>query len=79
MPTSKKNLVLLGMMGVGKTTLGRIVAKNQELEFIDIDSNVEKKNLMTINEIFKKKGEGFFRIEEEKEVLKPSKPVGYNA
>ena len=52
MPTAKKNLVLLGMMGVGKTTLGRIVAKNQELEFIDIDSNVEKKNLMTINEIF---------------------------
>ena len=63
MPTAKKNLVLLGMMGVGKTTLGRIVAKNQEFEFIDIDSNVEKKNLMTINEIFKKKGEGFFRIE----------------
>ena len=73
MPTAKKNLVLLGMMGVGKTTLGRIVAKNQELEFIDIDSNVEKKNLMTINEIFKKKGEGFFRIEEEKEVLKSLK------
>ena len=75
MPTAKKNLVLLGMMGVGKTTLGRIVAKNQELEFIDIDSNVEKKNLMTINEIFKKKGEGFFRIEEEKEVLKSLKKI----
>ena len=59
MPTAKKNLVLLGMMGVGKTTLGRIVAKNQELEFIDIDSNVEKKNLMTINEIFKKKVKDF--------------------
>jgi len=73
MPTAKKNLVLLGMMGVGKTTLGRIVAKNQELEFIDIDSNVEKKNLMTINEIFKKKGEEFFRMEEEKEVLKSLK------
>ena len=66
----KKNLVLLGMMAVGKTTLGKIVAKKQELEFIDIDANVEKKNLMTINEIFKKEGEKFFRIEEEKEVLK---------
>ena len=57
-------------MAAGKTTLGKIVAKIQELEFIDIDANIEKKNLMPINEIFKKKGEKFFRIEEEKEVLK---------
>ena len=66
----KKNLVLLGMMAVGKTTLGKIVAKKQELKFIDIDASIEKKNSMTINEIFKKKGEKFFRMEEEKEVLK---------
>jgi len=66
----KKNLVLLGMMAAGKTTLGQIVAKIQALEFIDIDANIEKKNLMPINEIFKKKGEKFFRMEEEKEVLK---------
>jgi len=66
----KKNLVLLGMMAVGKTTLGKIVAKKQKLEFIDIDSNIEKKNSMTIIEIFEKKGEKFFRKEEEKEVLK---------
>ena len=57
-------------MAVGKTTLGKIVAKKQELKFIDIDANIEKKNSMTINDIFKKKGEKFFRIEEEKEVLK---------
>jgi len=69
----KKNLVLLGMMAAGKTTLGKIVAKIQELEFIDIDANIEKKNLMPINEIFKKKGEKFFRMEEEKEVLKSLK------
>ena len=66
----KKNLVLLGMMAVGKTTLGKIVARKQGLEFIDIDKNIEKKNLMTINDIFKKKGENFFRLEEEKEVLR---------
>ena len=65
-----KNLVLLGMMAVGKTTLGKIVAKKQELEFIDTDANIEKKNSMTITEIFIKKGEKFFRMEEEKEVLK---------
>tara|TARA_B100000315_G_scaffold31587_1_gene26675 strand:+ start:179 stop:412 length:234 start_codon:yes stop_codon:yes gene_type:complete len=65
----KKNLVLLGMMAVGKTTLGKIVAKIQGLEFIDIDTNIEKRNSMSINEIFNKKGEKFFRTEEEKEVL----------
>lgn len=65
-----KNLILLGMMGVGKTTLGKIVAKKQNLRFIDIDESIEKKNLMTIPEIFQKKGEPFFRAEEEKEVLK---------
>ena len=66
----KKNLILLGMMAVGKTTLGKIVAKKQELKFIDIDANIEKKNSMSIREIFKKKGEKFFRMVEEKEVLK---------
>jgi len=68
--TVKKNLVLLGMMGVGKTTIGKIVAKKQGLEFVDTDTNIEKKCSMKISEIFMKKGEKFFRIEEEKEVLK---------
>ena len=58
------------MMAVGKTTLGKIVAKKQELKFIDIDASIEKKNSMTIKEIFKKKGEKFFRMEEENEILK---------
>ena len=66
----KKNLVLLGMMAVGKTTLGKMVAKHHELEFIDTDEIIEKKNSMKITEIFKKKGEKFFRLAEEKEILK---------
>ena len=65
----KKNLVSLGMMSVGKTTLGKIVAKKQGLEFVDTDVNIEEKCSMKISEIFKKKGEKFFRQEEEKEVL----------
>ncbi len=64
-----KNIVLLGMMGAGKSTLGKIVAKKLNLEFLDTDLNIEKKNLMTINQIFETKGESFFRNEEEKEVL----------
>ena len=66
----RKNLVLLGMMGVGKTTLGKIVAKKTGLKFIDTDANIEENCLMKISEIFKKKGEKFFRLEEKKEVLK---------
>ena len=57
------------MMGVGKSTLGKIVAKKQGLSFIDTDRNIEKKLSMDITEIFKKKGEKFFRQQEEKEVM----------
>ena len=61
------------MMAVGKTTLGKIVAKTKGLEFIDTDKTIEQKNSMTINEIFKKKGEKFFRKEEENIILKSLK------
>ena len=57
------------MMAVGKSTMGKIVAKRQGLEFIDTDNRIEKKWSMKIAEIFKQKGEKFFRLEEEKEVL----------
>ena len=60
-------------MAVGKSTLGKIVAKRQNLKFIDTALNIERKNSMTISEIFKKKGEDFFRLEEEIEVLKTLK------
>ena len=65
----KKNLILLGMMGVGKTTYGRIVAKKLKLNFWDTDNLVEKENLMKIKEIFEKKGEAKFRDLERKITL----------
>ena len=58
----KKNLVLIGMMAVGKTTLARIVAKKYNLKFVDTDANIRKKNSMSIAEIFEKKGENFFYL-----------------
>ena len=61
------------MMGVGKSTLGKIVAKKLNLEFIDTDAKIEEKCLMEISTIFKQKGEKNFRLEEEKEVLKSLK------
>ena len=72
----KKNLVLLGMMGVGKSSVGKIVAKKLGLAFIDTDLNVEKKLSMKISDIFKKKGEKFFRHQEEKEVIESLKKNG---
>jgi len=55
----KKNLVLLGMMGVGKSSTGKIVAKKLGLTFIDTDLNIEKKLSMKISDIFKKKVKSF--------------------
>ena len=67
---SKENLVFLGMMGSGKTSIGMLIAKKLKLNFIDIDNEIEKKLGTTIREIFKDKGEDFFRKIEEKITLK---------
>ena len=66
----KKNLVLLGMMGVGKTGIGKYVARRLKVNFFDIDKLIEKKNNMKITEIFKIKGEIYFRKEEELVTIK---------
>ena len=66
----KKNLVFLGMMGSGKTSIGSIVSKKLKLNFIDIDEEIEKKMGMKISKIFEIKGENFFRELEEKITLK---------
>ena len=57
------------MMAAGKSTIGKMVAKKQKLEFFDTDLVIEKKHSMKIKDIFSKRGEKFFRNEEEKEVL----------
>ena len=53
------------MMGVGKTRIGKYVARRLKINFFDIDKLIEKKNEMKITEIFKTKGEIYFRKEEE--------------
>ena len=67
---SKKNLVLVGMMGSGKSTVGSLISKKLNLKFIDIDNVLENEAKMKISEIFEKKGENFFRNLEEKITLK---------
>ena len=54
---SKENLVFLGMMGSGKSSIGLIVSKKMKIEFIDIDEEIEKKLGMKISKIFEIQGE----------------------
>ena len=65
----KKNLVLTGMMGVGKSSIGKDLSSKLKMEFKDMDFIIEKKLSMSISEIFEKKGEKFFRDIEEKETI----------
>ena len=60
----RKNLILTGMMGVGKSTIGKSLAKKLSYTLIDIDKLVEKKEGSSINLIFKRKGENYFRTVE---------------
>ena len=72
---SNKNLVFLGMMGSGKSSIGYLVSRKLDLPFIDIDSLIVEKTGMSIVEIFKKKGETYFRDIEEKTTLKNLKKI----
>ncbi|RKD34581.1 shikimate kinase [Thermohalobacter berrensis] len=60
----KPNIVLIGFMGTGKTSVGKYLAEITNRKFIDIDIEIEKKNNKKISEIFKLYGEKFFRNEE---------------
>jgi len=66
MNRSTRNIFLIGFMGAGKTTAGRLLAEKLNLTFCDLDEVVEKELKMTIPEIFSKHGEVFFRDEESK-------------
>lgn len=62
------NIVMLGMMGSGKTSLGRMLARQIGYGFLDLDEWIEKKSKKKISEIFEKSGEQHFRELEKKAV-----------
>ena len=70
---SKENLIFLGMMGSGKSSIGSLVAKKLQLNFIDIDNEIETELGLSIKKIFETKGENYFRKFEEKITLKKLK------
>lgn len=65
-----RSLVLIGMMGAGKTSVGRRLAAALELPFVDADAEIERVADMTIPEIFDRYGEPFFRDREAKVVAR---------
>ena len=70
---SKENLIFVGMMGSGKSSIGLLVAKKLNLDFIDIDKEIEKELGISIKKVFETKGEDYFRKFEEKITLKKLK------
>ena len=66
---SKENLVFLGMMGSGKSSIGLLIAKKLKVDFIDVDKEIEKELGISIKKIFETKGENYFRKIEEKITL----------
>ena len=70
---SNKNLVFLGMMGSGKSSIGAMVSKKLNIPFIDIDNLIEEHAGMTVSEIFEVNGEGYFRNLEERITIKSLK------
>ncbi len=71
-----KNLVLLGFMGSGKTTVGRLAAAELEMRFVDMERLIEEKEGSTISEIFEKRGETAFREIEAGIALELSEQIG---
>lgn len=66
MNLKKKNIVLCGFMGSGKTTVGKQLARISSMKYIDIDQYVEHKEGKTISDIFAEFGEDYFRDLEHK-------------
>jgi shikimate kinase len=69
-PSNRKTIVLVGMMGAGKTTTGFGLAQRLGIKFIDADREIEKAEGCPISEIFKNKGEEYFREIERKTIRK---------
>lgn len=63
-PTPNSHLVLIGLPGAGKSTLGRKAARQLEVEFLDLDAEIERVERRTVGEIFAAEGEDYFRARE---------------
>jgi len=60
------NIVLIGFMGSGKTSVGKILARQLHKKFVDVDTVIEKEQNSSVSDIFENKGEEYFRSLEQK-------------
>ena len=65
----KKKIVLIGMMGSGKSTIGALLSKKMNIKFVDLDRKIDTIEKQTVSQIFKLKGEKYFRTIEAKTIL----------
>ena len=63
------NIFLIGMMGAGKSSVGSLLADDLKYEFVDLDKAIERQFGKSINAIFKRYGEGYFREIEQKKLF----------
>ncbi|HLP04951.1 MAG TPA: shikimate kinase, partial [Paludibacter sp.] len=61
-----KNIFLVGYMGSGKTTIGKLLAVRLGFSFVDMDSYIEEREFKSVSQIFAEKGEDGFRLLEQK-------------
>ena len=71
----KKNIILIGFMGSGKTTFGRWISTSHSMKFIDTDEYIEKKYNKLIKDIFRESGEEAFRNMETLSLIHISEPT----
>jgi len=71
------NIFLIGFMGSGKSTVGKLLAEKLNLKFIDIDEEIEKQENKKIPQIFKENGEMYFRNLEKEKIKEFQNKKGY--
>lgn len=71
--TGKSNIYLIGPMGSGKTAVGRTLARDLRLEFVDSDAEIERRTGVDIPYIFEKEGEAGFRAREREVIAELTK------
>ena len=70
------NIVLIGFMGSGKTSIAKILARQLFKDFVDVDTVIEQEENASVNEIFQSKGEAYFRDLEQKCIDKLTQKTG---
>ncbi|MDF1696885.1 MAG: shikimate kinase [Saprospiraceae bacterium] len=74
----RTHIVLIGFMGSGKSTIGKVLAEKLKRPFVDLDESIVQQEGMSISTIFKEKGEDYFRIVEQnvlQSILSQERPI----